>query len=115
MLPILLIALPTPLRRLFEYLPPKGFDSATPLGVRVRVPFGTQTLIGVLVGLVDTPQHPRHKLRSAEAVLDRQPALPEDILELCRWAADYYQHPLGEVLHTALPVQLRKTQAEKNS
>lgn len=110
--PILLIALPTPLRRLFEYLPPQDFTSATPVGVRVRVPFGAQKLIGVLVGLVDTPQHPVDKLRPAEAVLDPEPVLPEDILELCRWVADYYQHPLGEVLHTALPVQLRKTQSE---
>jgi primosomal protein N' (replication factor Y) len=110
---ILLVALPTPLRRLFEYLPPPDFDPATPLGVRVRVPFGRQTLIGILVGLVEIPQYPADKLRPAELVLDRQPVLPEDILALCRWAADYYQHPLGEVLHAALPVQMRKTQAEE--
>jgi len=109
---ILLIALPTPLRRLFEYLPPQHFDSATPIGVRVLAPFGTQKLIGVLVGRVEIAQHPAEKLRPVEAVLDHQPVLPDEILELCRWAADYYQHPLGEVLHTALPVQLRKVQAE---
>lgn len=110
--PILLVALPTPLRRLFEYLPPQDFDPATPLGVRVSVPFGQQTLIGILVGRAEVAQHPVDKLRPALALLDSQPVVPEDILELCRWAADYYQHPLGEVLHAALPVQMRKSPAE---
>lgn len=113
--PILLVALPTPLRRLFEYLPPQGFDPATPLGVRVRVPFGSRMLIGFLVGTAEAARHPVDKLRTAEAVLDRAPVLPEDILALCHWAADYYQHPLGEVLHVALPVQMRKSGVEEKS
>jgi len=110
---ILLVALPTPLRRLFEYLPGDDFDPATPVGVRLRVPFGSQTLIGVLVGLSDEAQYPVDKLRPVEAVLDRKPVLPEEILALCRWVSDYYQHPLGEVLHAALPVQMRKVEAQQ--
>ncbi|HEU5280942.1 MAG TPA: hypothetical protein VFU82_03060, partial [Gammaproteobacteria bacterium] len=49
---ILRLALPTPLRRLFDYLPPEGFDcSALSPGIRVQVPFQSRTLIGVLVSL----------------------------------------------------------------
>jgi primosomal protein N' (replication factor Y) len=53
---ILQIALNTPLRRVFDYRPPAGFsaagsDAAPRLGVRVRVPFGRQQLIGILVGV----------------------------------------------------------------
>ena len=32
-----------------------------------------------------------------------EPAFDEEMIALCRWAADYYQAPLGEVLRAALP------------
>ena len=49
---ILQIALDTPLRRVFDYLPPADTGGGTPkLGVRVSVPFGRRQLIGVLVGI----------------------------------------------------------------
>ena len=35
--------------------------------------------------------------------------------ELLRWAADYYHHPLGEVIAAALPVALREGQAADDS
>ena len=49
---ILQIAIDTPLRRVFDYLPPPTRSQEPPrLGVRVLVPFGRQRLIGILVGL----------------------------------------------------------------
>lgn len=106
---ILLVALPTPLRRLFEYLPPESFkpELAVP-GVRVQVPFGPQTLVGILVGLAEAAQCPSDKLRPVLAILDRQPVLSAEILDLCQWVSNYYQHPIGEVLQGALPTQLRR-------
>lgn len=106
---ILIVALPTPLRRLFEYLAGPQDPSSLQPGVRVEVPFGNQTLVGVLVDVSGTSTLPADKLRPIHAVLDSAPILPPDILALCRWAADYYQHPPGEVYHAALPTQLRKT------
>ena len=47
---MLRVALDTPLRRLFDYLPPPTLaPGAVPPGVRVRVPFGRQRLIGVVM------------------------------------------------------------------
>jgi hypothetical protein len=47
---ILRLALPSPLRRLFDYLAPAGVSrSALQPGVRLRVPFGRREMIGVLV------------------------------------------------------------------
>lgn len=111
---VLLVALPTPLRRLFEYLPPPTSESVTPEwlpGLRIEVPFGPQKLLGVIVGTTATPSYPLEKLRAAVRVVDPQPLLNQEILQLCQWAADYYHHPLGEVLQAALPVQLRKAVA----
>ncbi|MDF3840863.1 primosomal protein N' [Pseudomonas citronellolis] len=106
---ILRLALPSPLRRLFDYLPPRGLDPGRlQPGVRLRVPFGRREIVGVLVELADNSQVPEDKLRPALAVLDREPPMPAHLLELCRWTAQYYQHSLGDTLSWALPNLLRQ-------
>ncbi|WBG64114.1 primosomal protein N' [Pseudomonas citronellolis] len=106
---ILRLALPSPLRRLFDYLPPRGLDPGRlQPGVRLRVPFGRREIVGVLVELSDSSQVPEDKLRPALAVLDREPPMPAHLLELCRWTAQYYQHSLGDTLSWALPNLLRQ-------
>jgi primosomal protein N' (replication factor Y) len=105
---ILQIALDTPLRREFDYLPPiDAFDKAPKLGVRVRVPFGRRQLIGVLVGIARESSLAPAKLKTALEILDETPVFDAVTFELLRWAADYYHHPLGEVIAAALPVALR--------
>lgn len=108
---ILEIALPTPLRRRFDYLPPQEID-ATELehlaaGILVRVPFGHQELIGVLIAVKSSTEQDIAKLRPALGIVDKTPALGGELLELCLWAADYYQCPIGDALQTALPTLLR--------
>ncbi len=109
---LLEIALPVPLRRNFDYLPPVDFPvnalGSLQAGTLVRVPFGHQELIGVLLSVKSVSSYQPAKLRPALEVIDHQPVLGAELLELCRWAADYYQSPLGEALQTALPVLLRQ-------
>ena len=110
--PILRVALSTPLKRLFDYLPPAAGESPVGQpGARVRVPFGRSTRIGVIAAVAEDSELPREKLRRASEVLDAKPLLNEELLSLLRWAADYYQYPLGEVLSTALPTALRQGKA----
>ncbi|WP_067983975.1 primosomal protein N' [Neptuniibacter pectenicola] len=109
---ILRLAIPSPLRRLFDYLPPAATELATvELGVRVLVPFGNRDLIGILVEITDETQFERSKLKRAKKILDQQPPLPAHLFKLARWAASYYQHPEGDALQQALPVLLRKGHA----
>lgn len=106
---ILQIAVPTPLRRYFDYLPPiDGRMESLKPGVRFRIPFQQRELIGIFVGTTDQSDVPSHKLRPAMECLDKDPVLSSDLLELCRWAADYYHYPIGEVILGALPVWLRQ-------
>jgi primosomal protein N' (replication factor Y) len=111
---ILQIALDTPLRRVFDYRPPAnlGSDSvgSLRLGVRVRVPFGRQTLVGILVGIAVQSEVAPGKLKAAVDILDSRPVFDPVTFELLRWAADYYHHPLGEVFSAALPASLREGQ-----
>jgi len=107
------VALPVPLPRLFDYLPPGDRssdgpgDGAAEVGCRVRVPFGSRSVVGVVVG-VGPPEPGVAELREAEAVLDPQPLLQGELLESLRWLARYSHAPLGEVLTTALPSALRR-------
>jgi primosomal protein N' (replication factor Y) (superfamily II helicase) len=105
---ILRVALDTPLRRLFDYLPaasPAGFPALP--GSRVRVPFGRTRRVGVIVQGTDTSEIPANRLKPILEVLDSEPILDPAALALLTWAADYYHHPLGEVLASALPKALR--------
>lgn len=109
---ILRLALPSPLRRLFDYLPPAGCAiAALQPGVRLRVPFGRREVVGVLVELSDHSEVPEAKLKPALELLDRQPLLPVALFRLCLWTAQYYQHSLGDTFSWALPALLRQGEA----
>lgn len=105
---LLHIAVPTPLRQHFDYFTPKGVVSALQPGVRVRVPFRRRELIGILLSASNETKIPHNKLKPALEILDSEPIFPEDLLQLCLWAADYYHYPLGEVFSAALPAFLRQ-------
>lgn len=104
--PILKVAVPTPLRRSFDYL--VGHHTAPPVGTRVRVSFGRQQLIGIVVAHTDQSTTPANKLKPIQEVIDREPLLPDSLFNLLVWAADYYQHPIGDVFTTCLPSLLNK-------
>ncbi len=103
------VAVPAPLFQSYDYLPPadRPLEAIRP-GMRLRVPFGRQSRIALVLDTAATSTLPRRRLRRATALLDEAPVLPADILALLRWAADYYHHPLGEVIATALPTLLRR-------
>ncbi|HVE44928.1 MAG TPA: primosomal protein N' [Gammaproteobacteria bacterium] len=110
------IALPTPMRRLFDYAHPQHIDLKEFIkGVRVLVPFQSRTLVGILIEVSHTSIVPPNKLKSAIAILDETNLLSDDIFALCEWAANYYHAPLGEVLSCAFPTALRKGQPLLNT
>ena len=106
------VAVPSPLRRLFDYLP--GADQQPiAIGSRVLIPFGRRQVIGVIAATGSDSDFEFTKLKHIVTVLDRVPLLPKSLLDSLAWAADYYQHPFGEVFATALPAKLRSLQADK--
>ena len=110
---ILRIAVDTPLRRVFDYLPPAGDDVGEPTprpGMRVLVPFGRRRVIGILIELAEDSPVDAAKLKRAVRILDARPVFDAVTFDLLRWAADYYHHPLGEVMAAALPASLRSGQ-----
>src|SRR6185437_16479523 len=92
--------------RLFDYWPPSEAAAIKP-GMRVRVPFGRQRLIGLIVATAESSDLPAERLKPILDVLDERPLIDPSALGLLEWAADYYLHPIGEVLAAALPKSLR--------
>jgi primosomal protein N' (replication factor Y) len=106
---ILSVAIDAPLRRSFDYRCPSGIDPASIVpGARVWVPFGRRRIVGVVLEQRATSDVPADKLKAALELVDREPALDPVLLALLRWAADYYRHPIGEVIAAALPGPLRE-------
>ncbi len=100
------VAVPTPLRSTFQYRLEKG--QLAPPGSQVVIPFGKRRLIGVVTTNDVRAKLPDQKIRDVIKVLSSELALSRPVLELCEWAADYYHHPIGEVLSSALPNLIRK-------
>jgi len=107
---ILSVAMPVPLRRSFDYRLPANCDGPLLPGMRVLAPFGNRTLVGVLLEVKTHSDLPQQQLKPIIELIDANPVLTPLLLALCRWAANYYQHPIGDVLHNALPALLRKGQ-----
>ena len=108
-MPILKVALPVPLPHLFDYLLPNDWDiNQLQPGVRLRVPFRCQTKVGILFEIIDTSELDASKLRTASELLDSEPLLSPACLQLIQWVSHYYQHPIGEVVATALPTLLNQ-------
>jgi primosomal protein N' (replication factor Y) len=104
---ILEVAIDTPLRQVFDYRPADGEGVPVP-GTRVLVPFGRRQVIGIVVSQKERSEHSEDRLKRILRSIDPQPTLDAPLLKLLRWAADYYHHPLGEALATALPKLARE-------
>lgn len=104
---ILAVAIDTPLRRVFDYRAPADTPAVAP-GQRVWVPFGRRRVVGVVTEIRATSEVPANKLRSAYEAIDAEPTFDGALLALLTWSAEYYRHPIGEVIAAALPVPLRQ-------
>ncbi|NOI58425.1 primosomal protein N' [Vibrio coralliilyticus] len=100
------VALPVPLDKQFDYQIPAHLFPI--IGGRVSVPFGRQTLVGVVTALVNQSEFSLDKLKPLKQVLDSQPVWPDSLYELLQWCSQFYQYPLGDTLLNAMPSALRK-------
>ena len=75
-------------------------------GSRVLVPFGHRRVTGYAIEeRRRTPGAVR--IREIASLVDEEPLLTEELLDLARWMSSYYLHPLGEVLRAVLPSTIK--------
>jgi primosomal protein N' (replication factor Y) len=98
------VALPVPVDRLFDYAIPAALAPEVGVGHRVRVPFETRILTGVVVELAEHPsEEARGRLREIESVIDLEPVLSPSLITILREEAKAVLCSVGVALAAALP------------
>jgi primosomal protein N' (replication factor Y) len=104
---ILKVALPCPLRFCFDYLPDQ-FETSWQKGIRVKVPFGSRELVGIVFDIKTVEDEEQlSKVKPIIKRLDEFPIISEQLLNLVSWVSDYYHHPVGDCFQVALPKKIR--------
>src|SRR5690349_17265011 len=92
------IAVCLPLSRTFVY----KIDEEVQVGCRVLVPFRKREVEGFVFALrSEAPSG--IEAHTITRIIDIAPLLGPEIFDLCKWIAEYYVSPIGEVLKGALP------------
>jgi primosomal protein N' (replication factor Y) len=95
------VAAALPVYQTFTYSLPDGLIGLATPGMRVLVPFGRRRVTGYVLGFHRPPQ--QIEIKSVLDLLDDTTLFSETMVPFFRWIADYYIHPIGEVIKCALP------------
>lgn len=101
------VCIPHTNRNYFDY---RADNCGPEIGARVWVPFRKQIRLGIIINK-SNPDQESPNLKTISELIDAQPLLNKEILDLCWWISQYYQSPLSEVLPLALPKKYRLGQA----
>ena len=78
------------------------------IGSRVQVDFAGSTQTAIVCDLCSNKDCDTSSSKIKDAtLLDAEPVISHDVMQLLRFGSDYYQFPLGQCLQTALPKKLR--------
>ncbi len=103
------IAVGVSVNKTFHYRIPEDLQGRLLPGSRVLVPFGSRRIAGTIVGFPAKAEVPG--LKSVIELLDNP--LTPDLLELARWMADYYMHPLGQTIEAVVPKAVGRAKVKK--
>ncbi|MBI5675859.1 MAG: primosomal protein N' [Nitrospirae bacterium] len=90
----------------FTYLVPEEFESRIKIGARVLAPFRRGKKIGIVQSVQRRAQISDSRkiiLKSIEGLLDDEPFLPENLLNIIQWTGQYYLSNSGLALKNAVP------------
>jgi primosomal protein N' (replication factor Y) (superfamily II helicase) len=105
---IVRVALDVPLSTVFDYFLAENMTVAE--GQRVVVPFGRKQVVGVVMEYAAQSDLASERIKAVLQVLDDVPPLPAELLKLLKFCSDYYHHPVGMTVMSALPTRLRGSQ-----
>ena len=95
------VAIALPVYNTYTYSVPETLHELVATGKRVLVPFGRRRVTGYILGSAkDVDQE---GIKTVLDILDESPLFPSSMTPFFRWTADYYLHPIGDVIKCALP------------
>ena len=95
------VAVALPVYATFIYEVPEYLSFLSVPGMRVWAPFGQRRITGYILCICENPD--RNPVKYLLDILDETPLFPASQIPFFRWISDYYMHPLGEVIQSALP------------
>jgi primosomal protein N' (replication factor Y) len=110
------VAVPVHLSKTFTYRLQESMRRDARVGSRVVVPLGAKPLTGYIVSLLpalrDGASLVKSEMKDVQQLLDAEPPLTPQVLDITRWVADYYVAPWGEVMKAALPAGINASVEE---
>lgn len=97
------VAIPVRVSNSFHYLIDDDSGQLLSRGSVVSVPFGSRKAYGFVVGFPEKAEIENSKLKNILEILVSNPVFDEPMFQFLKWVSDYYCHPLGEVIATAIP------------
>jgi len=95
------VAVALPVWGTFTYMVPESLLDVPLQGKRVLIPFGQRKVTGYV--LEEAENKDEKEIKAVLDILDDNPLFPPSMISFFRWISDYYMHPVGEVIKTALP------------
>ena len=95
------VAVALPVYHTFTYSAPQFLWPFVSAGKRVLVPFGQRRVTGYILGT--SQDAGSAEIKHILDVLDEHPLFGPSMISFFQWIADYYKHPLGDVIKNALP------------
>jgi primosomal protein N' (replication factor Y) (superfamily II helicase) len=110
------VAVAVHLTKTYTYRLTSAMQKAARVGSRVVVQLGRKPTTGYIVALLprlrDGTSLIESEIKEVRELLDVDPPLVPEVLEITRWVADYYAAPWGEVMRAALPAGINTSVEE---
>ena len=93
------------LDRIFDY---DTGDLSVDAGYRVSVPFGNRKIEGIVIGLKQSSDLPKEKIKNIISVNDDFPALTKEALKLVDYISERYKVSKALAMRLFLPSEMRR-------
>jgi primosomal protein N' (replication factor Y) len=104
------VILPLPLSDLYTYAVPAEMRNKIARGSRVIVPFGNKRYYTAIIYKIEDTISKELKdidIKEIHSLLNSQPLVNEQQLNLWEWISFYYLSPLGDVFNAAVPSSMK--------
>ncbi|MEM1059629.1 MAG: primosomal protein N' [Verrucomicrobiota bacterium] len=97
----------------FDYAVPAELAGRVAVGAKVRVPFGRREVTGYVLEMVapDGLQTEAASVKPLREVYGERTFIPDALMKLAHWIADYYCAPLTVAVRALLPEAVRQTES----
>ena len=107
------IVVEAPLTKVFHYKVPEPLRDRIRPGDRATIPFANRRTRGVVVSLGTVPPIDPKLIKELVGISPPEERIPEELLGLARWVADYYNSGWGTVLAAAIPGAVKQGRQER--